>query len=172
MAKLIESIIRLRRDNDYNYEKIKDVFIPANGEVVLVDTPKDGLRAKVGNGISTYAELHYTDEDIRNTVQQGYYDNGIFYRDETKQTVSVGMINKIYIDKPTRKIYYFNGEEYLPADAELSVANAETPGIMKLYNTTGQNIDGTMTQKSITDELNLRTKMDIDAQEELIIFSL
>ncbi len=172
MAKLIESIIRLRRDNDYNYEKIKDVFIPANGEVVLVDTPKDGLRAKVGNGISTYAELHYTDEDIRNTVQQGYYDNGIFYRDETKQTVSVGMINKIYIDKPTRKIYYFNGEEYLPADAELSVANAEMPGIMKLYNTTGQNIDGTMTQKSITDELNLRTKMDIDAQEELIIFSL
>ena len=68
MAKLIESIIRLRRDNDYNYERIKNTFIPANGEVVLVDTAKDGLRAKVGNGINTYAELHFTDEDIRNTV--------------------------------------------------------------------------------------------------------
>ncbi len=172
MAKLIESIIRLRRDNDYNYERIKNTFIPANGEVVLVDTAKDGLRAKVGNGINTYAELHFTDEDIRNTVQQGYYENGTFYRDVTKQTPSVGMINKIYIDKPTRKIYYFNGEEYLPIEAHLSAASAEMPGVMKLYNTTGQNTDGTMTQKSITDELNLRTKMDIDADDELLIFSL
>ena len=82
------------------------------------------------------------------------------------------MINKIYIDKPTRKIYYFNGEEYLPIEAHLSAASAEMPGVMKLYNTTGQNTDGTMTQKSITDELNLRTKMDIDADDELLIFSL
>ncbi len=172
MKKIIEAVIRLRRDNDYNYEAIKDTFIPANGEVILVDTAKDGLRAKVGDGYSTYAQLQFTDEDIRNAVQQGYYDNGVFYKDATKQTLFPNMINKIYIDKSTRKIYYYNGEAYLPAETNLTFANSSEPGIMKLYNTTGQNIDGTMTQKSITDELNTRIKTDIDSDNELLIFSL
>ena len=64
MAKMIQSIIRLRRDNDYNYEAIKNSFVPANGEVVLVDTANDGLRAKVGDGYSTYAQLQFTDEAL------------------------------------------------------------------------------------------------------------
>lgn len=172
MKKIIEATIRLRRDNDYNYEAIKNTFIPANGEVVLVDTVKDGLRAKVGDGYSTYAELQFTDEDIRNTVQQGYFENGQFYRDPAKQTPSQKMLNKIYIDKPTRRIYYYNGLEYVPAEANLTTASSDMPGLMKLYNTIGQNVDGTMTQKSITDELNQRIKTDVDAEEELLIFSL
>lgn len=58
MAKgLIDAVIRLRRDNDYNYEAIKNTFVPASGEVVLVDTAQTGLRAKVGDGVSTYAQL-------------------------------------------------------------------------------------------------------------------
>lgn len=172
MAKLIETIIRLRRDNDFNYDKIKNSFVPANGEVVLVDTANDGLRAKVGDGYSTYAQLQFTDADIRNAVQQGYYENGVFYKDFTLNTPFPAMINKIYIDIPHRKIYYYNGEQYIPAEAELTVANSETPGIVKLYNTVGQNTDGTMTQKSITDELNMRIKTDVNSEEELLIFSL
>ena len=74
MKKTVEAIIRLRRDNDYNYERIKNTFVPANGEVVLVDTARDGLRAKVGDGITTYANLQFTDADIRNAVLQGYYE--------------------------------------------------------------------------------------------------
>lgn len=172
MKKVIEATIRLRRDNDYNYEAIKDKFVPANGEVVLVDTARDGLRAKVGDGYSTYAELQFTDADLRNTVLQGYYNNGVFYSDPTMQTRMLEMINKIYIDIPHRKIYYFNGTGYEPAVANATVANAETAGIMKLYSTTGQNTDGTMTQKSITDELNQRVKTKVDAEKELLIFSL
>jgi len=168
MTKTINAIIRLRRDNDYNYEAIKDKFIPASGEVVLVDTARDGLRAKVGDGVSTYAELQFTDEDIRNTVQQGYFENGQFYRDPTKQTPSQKMINKIYIDKATRRIYYYNGIDYVPAEANLTTASSDMPGLMKLYSTTGQNTDGTMTQKSITDELGLRFKADVDAENELL----
>jgi len=168
MKKIVEATIRLRRDNDYNYEAIKDRFVPANGEVVLVDTARDGLRAKVGDGYSTYAELQFTDEDIRNTVQQGYFENGQFYRDPTKQTLSQKMTNKIYIDKPTRRIYYYNGLDYVLAEANLTTASSDVPGLMKLYNTTGQNIDGTMTQKSITDELGLRFQADIDAEDELL----
>lgn len=169
---VIDAVIRLRRDNDYNFEAIKDRFVPASGEVVLVDTARDGLRAKVGDGYSTYAELQYVDEDIRNPVQQGYYDNGIFYKDATKRTPFPQAVNKIYIDKPHRRIYYFNGIEYVEIRELLTTASATDAGVMKLYNTTGYNTDGTMTQKSITDELDLRFKTNIDEENELLVFTL
>ena len=168
MKKRIETTIRLRRDNEFNYEKIKNTFVPASGEVVLVDTARDGLRAKVGDGVSTYAELQFTDVDIRNAVQQGYFDNGIFYKDPTKQTPFPTMINKIYIDKTRSAIYYYNGEAYVPAEAQLTTATSDMAGVVKLYGTIGQNTDGTMTQKSITDELGLRFKANVDADEELL----
>ena len=172
MAKSIDATIRLRRDNDYNYETIKDTFIPSNGEVVLVDTAYDGLRAKVGNGVSTYAELPFNDADIRNAVLQGYYSDGIFYKDQTLQTPFKQMINKVYIDKVHSKIYYFNGIQYIPLDSTFTTASSEIAGTVKLYNTVGQNIDGTMTQKSITDELYLRYKTNIDTENELLVFTL
>lgn len=172
MGRKIEATVRLRRDNDYNFEAIKNNFVPANGEVVLVDTAQYGLRSKVGNGVSTYAELQFTDEDIRNTVQQGYYENGVFYKDVTKQTPFQNMINKIYIDKPHSTIYYYDGVQYVPIDATLTTASADMAGAMKLYSTIGQNTDGTMTQKSITDELVVRFKTDVDADNELLIFTL
>ena len=165
--------IQLRRDNDYNFERIKDTFIPASGEVVLVDVASVGLRAKVGDGFTPYGQLQFVDEDIRNMVQFGYYDNGLFYRDPTKQTVSTAMINKIYIDKIRSQIYYFNGEQYIQVTNTQTIptASSEFAGIMKLYSTTGQNVDGTMTQKSITDELDLRTKTSVDTDKELLIFT-
>ena len=45
MANYFNGILRLRRDNDYNYARIENTFIPANGEVCLVDTANMGLRA-------------------------------------------------------------------------------------------------------------------------------
>ena len=172
MKKTVDATIRLRRDNDYNYEAIKDTFIPSNGEVVLIDTAHDGLRAKVGNGVNTYAELQFTDEDIRNAVLQGYYDNGIFYQDPTLNTPFNKMINKVYIDKVNSQIYYYNGIEYVPLTATYSTASSDVAGLVKLYNTVGQNTDGTMTQKSITDELYLRFKTDVDTENELLVFTL
>lgn len=82
------------------------------------------------------------------------------------------MANKIYIDKIQSKIYYYNGENYVPIDASFSTATADIAGTMKLYSTMGQNTDGTMTQKSITDELVVRFKTDVDADNELLIFTL
>lgn len=82
------------------------------------------------------------------------------------------MVNKVYIDKTTRNIYYFNGESYEKLTNNYPTASADTPGVVKLYSTTGQNTDGTMTQKAITDELDLRYKAEIDGENELLIFSL
>jgi hypothetical protein len=82
------------------------------------------------------------------------------------------MVNKVYIDKTTRNIYYFNGEIYEKLTNNYPTAAADTPGVVRLYSTTGQNTDGTMTQKAITDELDLRYKAEIDGENELLIFSL
>ena len=168
---ILNAVIQLRRDNDYNFDKVKNSFIPANGEVVLVDTAKDGLRAKVGNGFSTYAQLPFTDADLRNTVLHGYFFNGQFYQDAIHSVQMQGMINKIYIDDSQRKLYFFDGSKYITIQDTLVTATAETPGVLKLYGTTGQNVDGTMTQKAITDELDLRYKASIDSNNELLVFS-
>jgi len=169
MRRTIEAILQLRRDNEYNFENIKNTFIPENGEVVLVDTARDGLRAKVGDGVSTYAQLQFTDEDIRNAVLHGYLLDGDFYKTINKDGLIKPMINKIFIDDSTRKIYYYDGEEYKNIQTTFTTASDVTPGLVKLYNTTGYNVDGTMTQKAITDELDLRYKTSIN--EETLIFT-
>ena len=169
--KTINAIIQLRRDNEYNFEVVKNTFVPANGEVVLVDTAKDGLRAKVGNGYSTYAELNFTDADLRNAVLHGYFYEGKFYRDLIHSVQMTPMINKIFIDDSTRKIYFYNGESYQNIQTTFTTASSIEPGLVKLYATTGQNTDGTMTQKAITDELDLRYKASIDSNDELLVFS-
>lgn len=169
--KTINAIIQLRRDNEYNFEAVKNTFIPANGEVVLVDTAKNGLRAKVGNGVNTYAQLQFTDEDIRNAVLHGYLIDGSFYKTINKDGLIQPMINKIFIDNSTRKIYFYDGIEYKNIQSTFTTATSIEPGLVKLYATTGQNIDGTMTQKAITDELDLRYKANIDSENELLVFS-
>lgn len=168
---VLNAVIQLRRDNDYNYKKVENSFVPANGEVVLVDTAKDGLRAKVGNGYSTFAQLEYTDADLRNTVLHGYFYNNNFYQDAAHSVMMKNMVNKIYIDDSRRKLYFFDGEQYIAIQDDIVTATAEIPGVVKLYDTTGNRIDGTMTQRSITEELNLRYKAEIDSDNELLVFS-
>ena len=168
---ILNAVIQLRRDNDYNFKKVENSFVPANGEVILVDTAKDGLRAKVGDGYSTFAQLQYTDTDLRSTVLHGYFYKEVFYQDAIHSVPMTGMINKIYIDDAARKLYYFDGSKYTTIQDTLVTATAEIPGVVKLYGTTGQNVDGTMTQKAITDELDLRYKASIDSNNELLVFS-
>lgn len=163
--KRVEAIFKLRRDNDYNYEKVKDTFIPAKGEVCLVDTARLGLCVKVGDGVSTYGSLEYV-----NTIFQmvTFVEGKAFIND--KEITPNG--NKIYIDaNNTNDLYYYNGVEFvLIGPGSLPTASAETAGIMKLYSTTGENMDGTMTQKAITDELNTKVSASVNLEDETVVF--
>lgn len=163
--KRVEAIFKLRRDNDYNYEKVKDTFIPAKGEVCLVDTARLGLCVKVGDGVSTYGSLEYV-----NTIFQmvTFVEGKAFIND--KEITPNG--NKIYIDaNSTNDLYYYNGVEFvLIGPGSLPTASAETAGIMKLYSTTGENVDGTMTQKAITDELNTKVSASVNLEDETVVF--
>lgn len=167
-TKRIEAILKLRRDNDYNYEKVKDSFIPKKGEICLVDTARQGLCVIVGDGVSTYGSLEY-----ENTIFQRVYFIGekIFKDADGVQEIAPNE-NKIYIDaNNTNDLYYYNGVEFvLIGPGSLPTASAETAGIMKLYSTTGENVDGTMTQKAITDGLNTKVSASVNLEDETVVF--
>lgn len=164
---MINAVLRLRRDNEFNYNKIKNSFVPADGEICLVDTARDGLRAVCGDGKSTFAELSF----LNDLIQKGYLNNGIFYRDTsfTQQLASKTIC--VYIDLNNHQMYHFNGSDYIEIGPKIPTASAEKPGVMKLYNGVGQNTDGTMTQKAITDELDTKVELTLKEEEELVIFS-
>ena len=173
-GKLVWNNIALRRDNDYNYKKIENTFIPINGEVCLVDVAGYGLRAKVGNGINTFAQLPYTDEailqNINSLIVKGYYYQQKFYADAGHNELLPDMIGRIYIDAVSSKLYTYNGVNYETPNSSLPNATAEIAGVMKLYDTKGQNVDGTITQRLFTDEIDDKIEMDVIEEEEMIVF--
>lgn len=174
---MINAILRLRRDNDYNYAKIKDTFIPQNGEICLVDTARNGLRAVCGDGVSTFGQLDYIGESFF----QGYYSELLdnFYKDKDFINELEKRENVIYLDYNSNQLFYYNGIGYTQIKEVIPQASENISGIVKLYSNTGDNVDGTMTQKAITEELDsvnkeLDTKVEISLKEdeELVIFSL
>jgi hypothetical protein len=170
------SVIALRRDNDYNYKKIENTFIPVNGEVCLVDVAGYGLRTKVGNGVSTFAQLPYADEailqNINSLIVKGYFYQGKFYTDAGHTELIEGVIGRIYIDAISSKLYTYNGINYETQNGSLPNATAETAGAVKLYDQMGSNTDGTMTQRAITNELNEKFEMDVVEEEEMVVFDI
>lgn len=161
MAKLINTTIKLRRDNDYNYSRVADSFIPMKGEPVLVDTEQYGLRFKIGDGVTPYGALAYADYN-NNVVLLGYYLNSKFYTDSTYTVELEKSESKLYIDKNARAVYIWNGENYIPLSPE---ATETVAGMMKLYQTSGNNTDGTMSQKVITEGVNA-IKFELDEQDK------
>lgn len=172
IEKIINAVIACRRDNDYNYAKVATTFIPKSGEICLVDTSRQGLCAIVGDGSATYGDL-LANGYVNDIFIKGFYLNGTFYNikeNPTDANILDKNVNKIYIDLNNNNIYYYDGENFvLIGIGNLPTASAEVSGIMKLYNTKGNNVDGTMTQKAITDELNQKLEAFVDG--ETIVFS-
>lgn len=174
MSNVFSGIIRLRRDNDYNYNSIKDTFIPANGEVCLVDTALRGLRAKVGDGKTVFSKLEYTDAQLYSAIEsviiRGYYKDGDFYSDSVYSNKITPVSTSLYINITGNNIYGYDGSKYYELSGQTGTASSTNAGVMKLYGSIGQNTDGTMTQKAITDELNEKIEIQIDEESETVIF--
>ena len=162
--KTINTIIQLRRDNEFNYPT---TYVPRNGEVLLIDTPTKGLQVKVGNGTSTFTQLDYYASAI---IVRGYYFEDKFYSDNNHENLITGSNLKIYVDISTSRLYIYNEEQYTIINT-VPYASSTDAGILKLYDTTGSNTDGTMTQKAITDQLNTKISVTVEEENELAIFS-
>jgi hypothetical protein len=180
LATLESDKVAIRRNNDYNY-KLDD--IPNNNEICLVDVAGKGLRVKIGDGETTFGDLPYLDEPILKNIDsliiQGYFYQNAFYLDSMYSELIDAIVGRIYIDASSSKIYTYNGTSYEILNNIPKAASADQAGIMKLYDQTGKNTDGTMTQKAITDEIDTindelddKFEMAVNKDEELLIFAL
>lgn len=172
--RIVDAIFSLRRDNDYNYEKIENTFIPLKGEVCFVDT-SDGLLMKVGDGVTLFSQLDYFNNNSNSNVEtyivKGYFYKNNFYTDSEFNNVIKPSEKKIYIDLLDNLIYSYKNNNYICISSNIPTATSEMSGVLKLYNSTGENIDGTMTQKSITDELNNKVEIVLNEDDsEMITF--
>lgn len=154
----LKTTIKMRRDQLLNYS-MHGMHIPENGEVCLVDT-LSGLRAKVGDGVSTFNSLPFADS----MILQGYYDavTRKFYKESTFQTELIADEKCLYVDKATKNLYFYNGSVYLASTVDIPTATDSAPGIIKIYQSYGQNTDGTMSQKVITDAISA-IALDVEA---------
>jgi hypothetical protein len=176
--KILKTIVALRRGSEADYDHIPD-YIPKNGEVGFVNFPDNKVRYKVGDGTTKFSDLPYADQylidTIENLIARGYYDaeNEEFYQDAEKTIKYVPYEYKIYIDIPTWTIYSYSesDEKYHTTGGVIPQATDLIPGIMKLYNNTGENVDGTMTQKSITGEIKKKFEVSVEEPEELLFLS-
>ena len=170
MTKVINTVIKLRRDNDYNYQKVGQKFVPAFGEVCFVDTARSGLRAVVGDGVTVFDNLKFADD----IFVKAYFNkaDGKFYKSADFVEEEIGNTNRIYIDlNNPNHIYYYNGVDYVVIGAgELPTASSEVAGVMKLYNNKGDNIDGAISQFAFTQEINKKIEMSVDTGKETIYF--
>ena len=66
MSKNINVRIALKRDTSANWTNHNPVLL--NGELILVDTAEGQLRVKIGDGIKTYTQLPFMDEDLRTLI--------------------------------------------------------------------------------------------------------
>jgi hypothetical protein len=170
LATLEENQVVLRRDNEYNFKNTT----PKANEICIVDVAGQGLRVKIGDGNNIFTDLPYIDEyvlkSVDNIVLKGYFYQDNFYADSTHNELLEAAAGRIYIDSASSKLYTFNGVSYESYKTSLPNATVEVAGIIKLYNTVGHNIDGTMTQKAITDELDDKVEMLVQKEDEMLIF--
>lgn len=173
-TKTLLTKIALRRDTDVNYIAKGSTFVPLKGEVCFVDVAGKGLKAKVGDGITAWENLPYTDEYLLEAIDQvvltGYYLNSNFYTDSTYTVELEKSVNKIYIDRNSNTIFHFDGTQYVSINETLPTASEDRAGIVKLYQNGGSNTDGTMSQKAITEGVqSIQFTVDTEDTECLVL---
>lgn len=159
----IKTKIQLRNDTSAAWSTNGSLVL-GKGEIAIENCTDGTNKIKIGDGTQTWANLPY----LYAGAEVGYLSNNLFYKDSTYQETLIGYRNRIYVDLNSKKLYFYDGQNYLDT---VPAASDSVPGIMKLYNTTGQNTDGTMTQKVITDQLNTKVGAEYDSSQELLIFS-
>lgn len=161
--KILKTVIKLRRDIINNYASVSNK-IPGKGEVCIVDPTatspwanRKAIRIKIGDGVTSFSNLPYIDQQ-NSSIFTGFYKDGNFYFDvnctELYEVDDEDFSTKLFIDLREGKLYFHDGEKFVCNNDSIPTATDTTPGIMKLYQTHGQNTDGAMSQKAVTDAIS------------------
>lgn len=125
MGKTLEGRVKLKRDTSANWTINNPVIL--NGELILVDTAEGELRTKIGDGTKTYTQLPFSDEILRNLINNkasttdiknyvdpiiaalGYEDVGIYVSD----TEPMGAVDgDIWFDLSSEPVSNGDGVSY------------------------------------------------------------
>lgn len=173
--KEIKTTIKLRRDTVNNYAS-HGTHVPLKGEVCIVDptatspwAKSKNIRIKIGDGVKSFNELAYLDEE-NYSVKRVYYFGGDIYEDIAHERQIEPSVDTIYIDLHSGNLYYYDDATATLKASKVVIpdASAEIPGIMRLYTSLGWNENGTMTQKAITEAIDaIRLVVDEDDSEAI-----
>lgn len=157
--------IAIKRDTEANLSAKNPILL--KGEIFLVDATDGTLKVKIGDGVSTFNAL-----DFQEFLFRGYYFNEKFFKDSTYLTELPKSVSNLYLDinsaRATKKcLYYWDGQKFNPTNGE-DLASDSVAGIMKLYDSEGNNTDGTMTQRSITEAVKNGV---VDEENECLILT-
>ena len=153
MEKQTISNIQFKRGTKSALEsKLVSDLKPLKGEPIW---EIDSNKIRIGDGINDYKDLPYInmtadDEDL---VIAGYYINNTFYTTEKAITFSPRRINKIYKDLLTNSLYYYK------------LTDGFNP-LLVLYQSVGYNEDGTMSQKAITNALDVKAEIYLNELDD------
>lgn len=151
MADKLVTRIQSLRGTEANWNQKE--FTPLEGEIVVYNTDETHVspRLKVGDGVTLINNLPFT----------------IDYN-ETIIGLSVDGTTVTYV-KGDGSVHCFETQD---TDTTYSLATDEVTGLTRLYATTGNNIDGTMTQKAIKTELDKKVGVTIDPAQGALIFTI
>jgi hypothetical protein len=80
-----------RRDSEYNWEMSNPIL--ADGEIIIVQTETSGKRIKIGDGVSNYKNLPFSDSLLEAKINELQTSSGLFsnveYISSTNWTIDV-----------------------------------------------------------------------------------
>lgn len=142
MAKTLNTRVQSLRDNEANWNG-RD-FTPLEGEIVIYNSDEDHVipRLKIGDGDSLLSSLPFTIDQNESIIG-----------------LSVEGTTITYI-KGDGSVHTFETQD---TNTTYSLATDESTGLTKLYATTGNATDGTMTQLAIKTELDKKVGVMVDS---------
>lgn len=142
MTKTLNTRVQSLRDSEANWNG-RD-FTPLEGEIVVYNSDEDHAipRLKIGDGDSLLSSLPFTID----------YNESIIGLSVEGTTVT-------YI-KGDGSVHTFETQD---TNTTYSLATDESTGLTKLYATTGNATDGTMTQLAIKTELDKKVGVMVDS---------
>lgn len=165
MSNTIKSIQFKRGTKTALISNLKGDNKPLRGEPIW---ETDTNKLKIGDGEKDYEDLPYVAGDGSSSsdlVLFGYYDKDldVFWKEEAKINVLPRFVTSLYIDKLSKLIYNLVDNVYTLL---INVADKNTYGLSRLYDSFGQNEDGSINQKILTDGLN--NIVNVDEEEEIL----
>jgi hypothetical protein len=145
-----------------------------DGEIIIYDADANYSykRVKIGDGSTNVANLPFIDEPALDLIDE--VSDALTTLSGSVSTNYNESIIALSVDGTT--VTYVKGDgsthsfETQDTNTTYSLGTDEVTGLTKLYATTGNAEDGTMTQKAIKTELDKKVGVSIDEASNTLIF--